>query len=207
MANYREGGGVVRIADDHVMPIKGIVNLSISFWPGKDWVQVVSPNVAHAPLLGYNLLLSKMMANRGHKYVGEKKGVALHLKNGNTLLGLSVRKLNGLSVFRHQLDLNGFAPAKIAPEKIPSVLPVDINTLYASHGPVDKKLPRSIAKQIKVVLEKTLREYEGCLVAKGLGKPICRTTSTRADKVFDCLLVEIVKKSLLRRLEEIGTCW
>ena len=119
--NYREGGGVVRIADDRVMPIKGIGNLTMSFWSGKDWVQLIVPNVAHLPLLGYNLLLLKMMANRGHKYVGEKKGVALHLKKGNTLFGPSVGKLNRLSGFRRPFDSSDFAPASIAPGKIPSV--------------------------------------------------------------------------------------
>ena len=72
MANYREGGGVVRFADGRAMPIEGIGNLPMSFWSGKDWVQVVLPNVAHAPLLGYNLISLKRMADRGHKYVGEK---------------------------------------------------------------------------------------------------------------------------------------
>ena len=57
-------------------------------------MQVVLPNFAHVPLLGYNLLSLEKMTNRGQKYVGEKKGVALHLKAGKTLLGLSVGKLN-----------------------------------------------------------------------------------------------------------------
>ena len=36
MVNYREGGGVVRIADGRAMPIEGIMNLPMSFWSGKD---------------------------------------------------------------------------------------------------------------------------------------------------------------------------
>ena len=52
MVNCREGGGVIRIADGRAMPIEGIGNLPMSFWSGKDWVQVVLPNVAHVPLLG-----------------------------------------------------------------------------------------------------------------------------------------------------------
>ena len=31
MVNYREGGGVVKIADDCTMPIEGIGNLPLSF--------------------------------------------------------------------------------------------------------------------------------------------------------------------------------
>ena len=90
MVNCRKGGGVVRIADGRAMPIEGIGNLPMNVWSGKDWVQVVLPNVAHVPLQGYNLLSLKRMADRGHKYVGEKKGVAVHLKNGKTLFGRSV---------------------------------------------------------------------------------------------------------------------
>ena len=55
MANYREGGGASRIADDRAMPIERIGNLPMSFWSGKDRVQVVLQNAAHVSLLGYNL--------------------------------------------------------------------------------------------------------------------------------------------------------
>ena len=57
MVNYREGGGVVRIADGRAMPTEGIGDLPMSFWSGKDCVQIVFlPNAAGVPLLGYNLL-------------------------------------------------------------------------------------------------------------------------------------------------------
>ena len=36
IVNYREGGGVVRIADGRAMPNEGIGNLPMSFWSGKD---------------------------------------------------------------------------------------------------------------------------------------------------------------------------
>ena len=177
---------IVRIADDRVMPIAGIGNLPMSFWSGKDWVKVIIPNVAHVPLLGYNLLSRKMMAACGHKYIGDKRGVTLHLKNGKTLCGPSVGKLNCLSGFRRPLDSSDFALATIAPGKIPSVSPVDINKFHASHGHVHEKLLRSTAQQLSAVLEGTLKECEGCSVAKGFGKPIGRTTSTRADNLVVC---------------------
>ena len=184
MVNYCEGGGVVRIADGRTMPIEGIGKLQMSFWSGKDWVQVVLPNVAHVPLLGYNLLSLKRMADRGHKYVGEKKRVTLHPKNGMTLFGPSVGKLNYFSGFRRPLDLSNPALATIATGNIPSALPVDINTFHTSRGPVHEKSLRSTAKQLGGVLEVSLRKHKGCSVAKGLGKSIGRTTSTRVDKVL-----------------------
>ena len=121
MVNHREGEGVVRIADGRAMPIESIGNLPMSFWYGKDWVQIGLPNVAHVPLLRHKLLSLKRVADRGHKYVGEKTGVALHLKNEKTLLGPSVGKLNYFSGFRCLLDSSSFALATIAPGKIPSV--------------------------------------------------------------------------------------
>ena len=201
VVNYREGGGVLRIADGHAMPIDGIGNLPMSFWSGKDWVQVVLPNIAHVLLLGYNLLSWKRMADRGHKYVGEKKEGTLHLKNGKTLFGPSVAKLNYFSGFRRPLDSSSFALATIAPRKTPSVSPVDIKTFHTSHGHVHDKLLRSTAKQLGAVLEGSLRECEGCSVAKGLGKPIGRTTSTRTDKIFGCFFVDICGE---KSVESIG---
>ena len=78
---------------------------------------------------------------------------------------------------------------------------MDIKTFHTSHGLVHEKLLGSTAKQFGVVLEGSLRECEGCSVTKGLGKPIGRTTSTRADKVSVRLFVDIyVEKSV----ESIG---
>ena len=77
-------------------------------------MQVVLPNVAHVPLPGYNLLSLKRMADRGHEYVGEKKGVTLHLKNGKTLFGPSVGNLNYFSGFRRPLNPSNSALATIA---------------------------------------------------------------------------------------------
>ena len=110
------------------------------------------PNVAHVPLLGCNLLSLKSMADCGHKYLGEKKGVILHLKNGKTLFVPSEGKLNYFSRFRRPLDSSSFALATIAPGNIPSVSPVDIDTFHMSHGHVHEKLSRSTAKQLGVDL-------------------------------------------------------
>ena len=108
-------------------------------------MQIVLPNVAHVLLLGYDLLSLKRMADCWHKCVGEKKGVTLHLKNGKTVFGPSVGKLN-YSGFRRPLDSSIPALATIATGKIPSVSPVDINTFYTSREHVHEKSLRSAAK-------------------------------------------------------------
>ena len=116
----------------------------------------------------------------------------LRLKIGKTLFGPSLRKLNYFSEFRRPLDSSNFALATIAPGKIRSVSPVDINTFHTSHGQhLHEKLLRPTVKQLGVVLDGSLRECERCSVAKGLGKPIGRKTSTRVDKVFSRLFVDI----------------
>ena len=71
--------------------------------------------------------------------------MALHLKNGKTLFGPSVGKMSYLSGFRRPLGSSSFGLAVIAPGKIPSVSPVDINTFHMSHGHVHEKLLRSTA--------------------------------------------------------------
>ena len=173
----------------------------MSFWSGKDWVQIVLPNVAHVPLLGYKLLSLKRMADRGHQIRRREKGSGIAPENGKTLFGPSGGKLNYFFGFRRSLDSSRFALATIAPGNIPSFSPVDINTFHMSHGHVHEKLLRSTAKQLGVVDEGSLRECERCSVAKGLGKPIGRTTSTRADKVFGCLFVDICGEKFV---ESIG---
>ena len=109
--------------------------------------------------------------------------MTLHLKNGKTLFGPSVGKLDYFSGFRRPLDSSNPALATIATGNIPSVSSVDINTFHTSRGHVHEKSMRSTAKQLGGVLEGSLRKHMGCSVAKGLGKSIGRTTSTRVDTV------------------------
>ena len=206
MVNYRESGGIVRTADGRAMPIEGIGSLPMSFWSGKDWVQVVLPNVAHVPPLGYNLLSLKRMGDRGHKYVGEKKGGALHLKNGKTLLGPSVGKLSYFSGFRRPLDLSTIALATIAPGKIPSASPVDINTFHTSHGHVHEKLLRSTIKQLGGFLGDPWGSARGARSLKVLAN---RSAAQLRQGPIRCLVVcslIFVEKSLLSRSEESDTC-
>ena len=101
-------------------------------------MQVILTSNAHVPLLGYNLLSLKRMADRGHKCVAEKTGEMLPLKNRTTLFGLSVGNQNYFSRLRRTLDSSKSALATIAPENIFYLSPVDINTFRASHGHVQR---------------------------------------------------------------------
>ena len=57
---------------------------------------------------------------------------------------------------------------------------VDINNFHCSFGHVHEGLLRETAKQPNVNLTGTLRECEGCSIAKGRAKLIATTTGTRA---------------------------
>ena len=74
--------------------------------------------------------------------------------------------------------------ATIAPGVKPPNLnmDVDINDFHCSFGHVHGGLQRETAKQRNVNLTGTLREYQGCSIAKGRAKPIATTTGTQAVK-------------------------
>ena len=59
---------------------------------------------------------------------------------------------------------------------------VDINDFHCSFGHVHEGLLREMAKQRNVNLTGTLRECQGCSIAKGCTEPISTTTGTRAVK-------------------------
>ena len=59
---------------------------------------------------------------------------------------------------------------------------VDMNDFHCSFGHVHDELLRETAKQRNVNLTGTLRECQGCSIAKGRAKPIATTTGTRAVK-------------------------
>ena len=59
---------------------------------------------------------------------------------------------------------------------------VDINDFHSSFGHVHEGLLRETAKQRNVNLIGTLRECQGCSIAKGRAKPISTTAGTRAVK-------------------------
>ena len=77
---------------------------------------------------------------------------------------------------------------------------------HASDGHVHEQLFRSTAKQLGVVLEGSLRECEGCSVAKGLGKPIGRTSLTKVDKIFGRLFVDSCGETSAASIAGNNTC-
>ena len=83
--------------------------------------------------------------------------------------------------------------ATIAPGvKIPNFnMDVDINDFHCSFGHVLERLLRKTAKQRKVNLTGTLRECQGCSIAKERAKRIATTTGTRAVKPSGHIFLDI----------------
>ena len=87
------------------------------------------------------------------------------------------------------------ACAVIAPgqAKAPTT-PTDINLFHCTYGHTHEALLKQTAKQQGVSLSGELYEYRGCSMAKGLRKPIVRSTNTRADEKLERVFVDFSGK-------------
>ena len=87
------------------------------------------------------------------------------------------------------------ACAVIAPGQAKaSTTPTDINLFHCSYGHTHEALLKQTAKQQGVSLSGELHECRGCSMAKGLRKPIVRSTDTRADKKLQRVFVDLSGK-------------
>ena len=87
------------------------------------------------------------------------------------------------------------ACAVIAPgqAKAPTT-PTDINTFHCTYDHTHEALLKQTAKQKGASLSEELHECRGCSMAKGLRKPIARSTNTRADKKLEGEFVDLSGK-------------
>ena len=82
------------------------------------------------------------------------------------------------------------ACAVIAPGKAPNP-PTDINILHCTFGHAHEGLLKKTATQQGIAYSGELHECRGCSMAKGLRKPIARSTHTRADKRLQRVFVDL----------------
>ena len=151
-------------------------------------------DVAHAPLLSYNLISFPSLALKGHRYAGDKYGVTLKLKGGKTVHFPLSGKL--CHQYRYHPDAKGrvvdTACAVIAPRQATALTtPTDINTFYCTFGHTHEVLFKKTAEQQGVNLSGELHECRGCSMAKGLRKRIVRSTHTRVDKTLQRVFVDL----------------
>ena len=169
MTNYRECSGIVRAASGDVLPIEGVGDIFRRFPSDSGAFDIQLLNVAFVPQLSHNLLSLQQFTAARHTYFGTKNGVELQFKSGRTV---QARKLGPTNVRRGyrvtRNDDKGFR-ATTAPGGKPTNfnMDADINGFHCSLYHVHERLMRETAKQRNVNLTGTLRECQGCSIAKG----------------------------------------
>ena len=156
------------------------------------WVRVEMNDVAHVPLLNYNLISLPSMTLQGHAYTGDKDGITLKLNGGETVFSLLVGKLYRQFGYRPEAvgSMVDTACATIAPGKAKApTTPTDINILHCTFGHTHEVLLKKTATQQGIAYSGELHECRGCSMAKGLRKPIARSTHTRAAKKLQSFFV------------------
>ena len=189
---YRECSRPLGLANGEEITIVGYGDLTVDFRTNHGWVRVEMNDVVHVPQLSYNLISLPSMAQKGHTYTGDKDGVTLELKGGKTVFFPLVGKLCRQYVYRPKAANNmvDTACAVIAPGKAPNP-PTDINILHCTFGHAHEGLLKKTATQQGIAYSGELHECRGCSMAKGLRKPIARSTRTRADKRLQRVFVDL----------------
>ena len=182
LTNYRECSRPLGLANGEEISIVGYGDLTVNFRTDHRWVRVKMNDVAHVPQLSYNLISLPSMTPKGHTYTGDKDGVTLKLKGGETVFFPLVGKLCRQYGFRPEAagSMVDTACATIAPGKANApTTPTDINILHCTFGHTHEVLLKK--EQQGVNSSGELHECRGCSMAKGLRKPIARSTHTGAD--------------------------
>ena len=139
-------------------------------------------DVAHVPQLSHNLISLPSMTLKGHTYTGDKGGVTLKLKGGETVFFPLVGKLCRQYGFRPEAagSMVDSACTTIAPGKTKTpTTPTDINILHCTFGHTHEVLLKKEQQGVNPSGE--LHECRGCSTARGLRKSIARSTHTGAD--------------------------
>ena len=141
-------------------------------------------DVAHTPLLSYNLISLPYLVLKGHTYAGDKNRVTLKLKGRKIvhfpLIGKLCRQYGYPPEAKSRVVDTACAVIAPGQAKAPTS-PSDINTFHCTYGHTDEVLPRKTAEQQEVNLNRELHECRGCSMAKGLRKPIARSIHTGED--------------------------
>ena len=168
--------------------------LTVAFRSDNGWVHVKLHDVAHAPLLSYNLVSLPYLALKGHTYAGDKDGLTLKMNGRKTVHFPLIRNICRQYGYRPEakgrvVDVAFFANVPWQ-AKAPTT-PADVNTFNCNYGHTCEVLLKKTAEQQGVNLCGELHECRGCSIAKGLPKPIARSTHTRADKKLPRVFVDL----------------
>ena len=182
LTNYRECSRPLGLANGEEISIVGYGDLTVNFRTDHRWVRVKMNDVAHVPQLSHNLISLPSMTLKGHTYMGDKGGVTLKLKGGETVFFPLVGKLCRQYGFRPEAAgcMVDSACTTIAPGKTKTpTTPTDINILHCTSGHTHEVLLKKEQQGVNPSGE--LHECRGCSMARGLRKSIARSTHTGAD--------------------------
>ena len=82
---YRECSRPLGLVDKSKTSLAGYGNLTVAFRSIESWVHVKFHDVAHAPLLSYNLDSLTSLTQQGHPSAVEERGVTLKLRGGGAV--------------------------------------------------------------------------------------------------------------------------
>ena len=182
LTNYRECSRPLGLANGEEISIVGYGDLTVNLRTDHRWVRVKMNDVAHVPQLSHNLISLPSMTLKGHTYTGDKGGVTLKLKGGETVFFPLVGKLCRQYGFRPEAagSMVDSACTTIAPGKTKTpTTPTDINILHCTFGHTHEVMLKKEQQGVNPSGE--LHECRGCSMARGLRKSIARSTHTGAD--------------------------
>ena len=182
LTNYRECSRPLGLANGEEISIVGYGDLTVNFRTDHRWVRVKMNDVAHVPQLSHNLISFPSMTLKGHTYMGDKGGVTLKLKGGETVFFPLIGKLCRQYGFRPEAagSMVDSACTTIAPGKTKTpTTPTDINILHCTSGHTHEVLLKKEQQGVNPSGE--LHECRGCSMARGLRKSIARSTHIGAD--------------------------
>ena len=197
LTNYRECSRLFGLADRRKISIAGYGNLTVAFRSNESWVHVKLHDVAHAPLLSYNLASLTSLAQKDYPSAVEVSGVTFKLKGGGAVLFPLIRKLCRQYGYRPEATgrMVDTACAVISPGQAKApITPTDINLFHCTYGHTHEALLKQTSKQQGISLSGELYECRGCSMAKGPRKPIARSTDTREGKKLERVFVDLSRK-------------
>ena len=134
------------------------------------------------------------MTLQGHTYTGDKYGITLKLNGGEIVCFPLVGKVSRQCGYRPKAtgSMVDTACATIAPGKAKApTTPTDINILLCTFVHTHEVLLKQTATQQGIAYSGELDECRGCSMAKGLRRPIARSTHTRAAKKLQRVFVDL----------------
>ena len=194
LTNYRECSRPLGLANGETISIVGYSDLTVNLRTDHGWVRVEMNNVAHDPLMNYNLISLPSITLQGHTYTGDKYGITLKLNRGEIVFSPLVGKLYRQYGYRPEAtgSMVDTAYAPIAPGKAKGpTTPTDTNILHCTFGHTHEVLVKKTATQQGIAYSGEVHECRGCSMAKGLRKTIARSTHTRAAKKLQRVFVDL----------------